>query len=895
MLTNLDTALAADALLKGNVFQYQTSGGVVRLNLNETHPALTHSMDSYEGSIARLVAARALFSAEFPAFGLNSPPSSILHIGAGPNLQGAVPALSNLLRGSGYFDGHERLFGTDGADSLSGRAGDDALYGGPENDLLEGGYGFDLLLGGTGDDTARYFKGREHYLVTKLSDIRYQVKDLGYGFDADGLDFLVSVEFLRFAGTLQSTSIVDALNDGPSVKIDGNANGGNDISFNAPADVLNDIASYVTSQLDRLFISSAGAAQLPSGIEAAYLTGTAGGSLSGNDGANLLVGGSGDDELGGGPGADVLTGNGGNDKFSDTPAGLDGDTITDYERGEQIILKGASFNANAVTLAQGSTVISIDTDGDGTPDSVITLDVDLADLIAAGLVLSVTPVAGGTAIAFVNPGGGAPQAVADAYTLVRGRVASIDATSGVGANDTDPDGDALTFGLLTGPAAGEGSVAMSLDGSFIYIAAPHFVGITQFTYRATDAGGLFSDALVTFIIEERAESLTGTDNAETLSGYGLDDVLDGQGGDDELDGGDGFDTADYSAAPVGITTDLAVSAFVQDGYGFTDTLAGIEAIRGSDGGHDLMLGNDAANAFQGKAGDDRLAGRGGDDLLDGGAGNDLLFAGDDNDTVHGGDGDDRVLGDAGDDVLNGDGGNDIIWAGAGNDEINGGSGDDTLVGEGGDDVILGGDGNDNIRGLDGNDVIDGGTGRDRVSGGNDADTVNGGEDDDRINGDSGDDVLAGDNGNDVLNGDAGNDTLLGGTGNDTQNGGAGQDRIDGGAGLDMLNGGADADTFVLARLQADRDWISGFVSGEDTLEISAALFGGGLAPGALDPSRLVVSNNPVAAQPGVGMFLFDTDDGRLRWDADGSGPGWPPVIATLTGVTTLSSSDFVIV
>jgi Ca2+-binding RTX toxin-like protein len=113
--------------------------------------------------------------------------------------------------------------------------------------------------------------------------------------------------------------------------------------------------------------------------------------------------------------------------------------------------------------------------------------------------------------------------------------------------------------------------------------------------------------------------------------------------------------------------------------------------------------------------------------------------------------------------------------------------------------------------------------------------------------------------------------------------------------LDFLNGGADADTFVLARAQADRNWISGFASGEDFLEIDAALFGGGLAPGALDPARLVVGTNPAATQPGVGTFLFDTDDGRLSWDADGAGPGWASVLATLTGVTSLSAADRIIV
>ena len=56
----------------------------------------------------------------------------------------------------------------------------------------------------------------------------------------------------------------------------------------------------------------------------------------------------------------------------------------------------------------------------------------------------------------------------------------------------------------------------------------------------------------------------------------------------------------------------------------------------------------------------------------------------------------------------------------------------------------------------------------------------------------------------------------------------------------------------------------------------------------------MIGTNLRATQPGMGTFLFDNDDGRLRRDADGSGPGWPPVIATLTGVTSFSANDFVI-
>jgi Ca2+-binding RTX toxin-like protein len=109
----------------------------------------------------------------------------------------------------------------------------------------------------------------------------------------------------------------------------------------------------------------------------------------------------------------------------------------------------------------------------------------------------------------------------------------------------------------------------------------------------------------------------------------------------------------------------------------------------------------------------------------------------------------------------------------------------------------------------------------------------------------------------------------------------------------VLFGGADQDTFVLANAFADRDWISGFVSGTDKLEVSAALFGGGLAPGALDPARLVANASPMASAPG--QFPFDAYNSTLRFDADGAGGMAPVTIAALVGTTSLAASDFIIV
>lgn len=72
-------------------------------------------------------------------------------------------------------------------------------------------------------------------------------------------------------------------------------------------------------------------------------------------------------------------------------------------------------------------------------------------------------------------------------------------TSGPGQevlnNDVDVEGEAMTAEMDTQPPAGEGSVALSSDGSFVYTPAPNYNGSTGFFYRARDASGGLSDPI----------------------------------------------------------------------------------------------------------------------------------------------------------------------------------------------------------------------------------------------------------------------------------------------------------------------------------------------------------------------------------------------------------------
>ncbi|MEO1211196.1 MAG: cadherin domain-containing protein, partial [Cyanobacteria bacterium J06638_20] len=112
----------------------------------------------------------------------------------------------------------------------------------------------------------------------------------------------------------------------------------------------------------------------------------------------------------------------------------------------------------------------------------------------------------------------------------------------------------------------------------------------------------------------------------------------------------------------------------------------------------------------------------------------------------------------------------------------------TFPGTPGDDVINGSSSSDLITGIEGNDTLNGLDGDDFITGGDGDDTIDGGNNNDQLFGDAGDDLIVGGNGNDIVNGGDGNDTLGGLNGNDTVNGDAGDDAIYGNAGSDTLNG-----------------------------------------------------------------------------------------------------------
>lgn len=113
----------------------------------------------------------------------------------------------------------------------------------------------------------------------------------------------------------------------------------------------------------------------------------------------------------------------------------------------------------------------------------------------------------------------APVAADDAFATQEDQPL-VAATPGVLANDDDPNGNQLTSVLEEGPATG--SLALNLDGSFVYTPSLNASGTVTFTYRAND-GLLDSNAAVVTITVAAVNDppLAASDSYSTTEGMTL--------------------------------------------------------------------------------------------------------------------------------------------------------------------------------------------------------------------------------------------------------------------------------------------------------------------------------------------------------------------------------------
>jgi Ca2+-binding RTX toxin-like protein len=538
---------------------------------------------------------------------------------------------------NGSVDG-DSLFGLDGNDQLFGLAGNDFLDGSTGNDNLNGGAGADTLLGGQGNDSL---------------------------FGSTDND---SLEGGEGNDTLSGGAGIDTLVGGL----------GNDLySIDSATDTLVESAGEGIDQVN----SSAAAYTLDANIDNGRITAAGAANLSGNDLANLIYAGAGNNLLDGGAGIDTLSylyaGAGVSVDLASSAAQATGgsglDTLLGFEN-----LTGSAFNDSlsgdaADNVVDGGGGIDTLTGGDGNDTYIVNSAFDV-------VIESNAAAAGGVDLVLSSAGTHTLSA-----NVENGRITTAAAST--------LTGNALDNLLFAG--AGDNTLNGSSGAdtaSYQFAASAVTVGLDTTLAQAT--GGSGSDRLLNI------ENLTGSAFNDSLSGNAAANVLDGSGGIDTLTGGDGNDTYIVNSAFDVVIESNAAAA------------GGVDLVLSSAGTHTLSANVEngrittaAASTLTGNALDNLLFAGAGDNTLNGTLGNDTasyLFAtagvtvGLDTTLAQatGGSGSDRLLnienltGSAFDDALTGSAAINILRGGDGNDRLSSGLGNDTLLGGAGNDQFV---------------------------------------------------------------------------------------------------------------------------------------------------------------------------------------------------------------
>ncbi|MBM6582484.1 hypothetical protein ILT44_19960, partial [Microvirga sp. BT689] len=476
------------------------------------------------------------------------------------------------------------------------------------------------------------------------------------------------------------------------------------------------------------------------------------------DGDDLVEGKGGDDHLNGWMGNDTLLGGEGNDEFQDS----EGANVIDGGAGDDAVYGvGEGTGADTLTGGAGRDTYHFS----WTPDAAVDVIADFAagpggDLISLDNLWNLIDYYGGDSpfisghLRIIQDGADAvlqinQDALGDDWVDAL-RLQNVQSTTLAADNFNprySPDG---TGQIIIGDASGEELFGTpendTVDGA----------GGDDFLF-----GGSGHDSIIGGQGNDNLEggsgndTLNGGDGDDTLSDYSGTNVMDGGAGadtfynvsssgsgTDTLSGGEGLDRyslnwssgdaadviTDFQTGPGGdvvsiynvLPFDLPFDAspfasghlrLIQDGADSilqvsetaVEEVVWTTALRFSNVNVDAFTRDNFEPSFSPTGEGENWSGTVDADYHSGTADNDILDGQDGNDNLHG------------------SGGHDSVMGGAGSDNISGGSGNDTL---------LGGEGDDFLNDVQGSNVLDGGAGNDMFSGvsfGTGADTLTGGE------------------------------------------------------------------------------------------------------------------------------------------------------------------------
>ncbi len=247
---------------------------------------------------------------------------------------------------------------------------------------------------------------------------------------------------------------------------------------------------------------------------------------------------------------------------------------------------------------------------------------------------------------------------------------------------TDPESDALTYGIESGTVSGAtvtrvgtyGTLTLTTaTGAYTYTpndAAIEATGANtseDFTVTVSDGTNTTTQTLTVNLFQMDAtetngnDILTGDKEADRFDALAGDDTIDGLGGNDTLNGGAGNDSLIGGKGNDKLIGGAGNDTYVVDSAGdvVTETAtlaseidtvlasisyslgANVERLTLTNTGNINGTGNTLANLISGNAGNNALFGLEGNDTINGGLGNDTIFSGLGNDKLTGGSGNDR--------------------------------------------------------------------------------------------------------------------------------------------------------------------------------------------------------------------------------------------------------------
>ena len=372
--------------------------------------------------------------------------------------------------------------------------------------------------------------------------------------------------------------------------------------------------------------------------------------VNGNEVANTLSGGAGNDTLNGGAGDDTMIGGTGDDRYIIAEAG---DITTEF------------WN-------EGIDTVFTFVDNHILQNNIENLTLlEVAGVYSGTGNLLANTITGNTGNNTLDGGYGADTLLGgDGNDQLKGGLGVDSMVGGLG-NDTyivEQSGDVVV------EAASEGIDTVQVN--FTYALGANVENLIMFGIAAHGTGNALDNQITGNTAANLIQAGLGNDTvyggagSDTLRGQDGDDSISGDAGADTIDGGTGIDAMTGGLGnDVIIVRDLGDTAteaynqgldLVQAYIDFTLgdnieqlTMMGTAGVGTGNALSNLLTGSFAANTLSGAAGNDTINAAGGGDVLNGDAGNDLLFGDAGADTLSGGDGGDTIRGGAGTDVATG--------------------------------------------------------------------------------------------------------------------------------------------------------------------------------------------------------------------------------------------------